>query len=162
MVKLFSGFDGVVADDIAIENGDKVFIVDSGKENGKIDFQVVEAYIITDKQLRDEYIRRTNDESVSKGHISDELSSKFGDKYGNNRGSDSGQELGKESSTDSEQSPNNQRGISQGNADRGTVSKAKQTGGTQNNLKNVPGDGSVAHKQSYTLCKVYLIFICFL
>jgi hypothetical protein len=125
LVKLFFGYDNVIANDIAIENGDKVYIVDSGKENGKTDFQVVEAYIITNKQLREEFIRRTNDESVSKGHISDGLSSKFGDKYDNDRGSDTRHKLGQELSIDNEQSQNNEAGISQGNADRGNLNKSQ-------------------------------------
>ena len=129
---MFFGYDNVIANDIAIENGDKVYIVDSGKENGKTDFQVVEAYIITDKQIREEFIRRKNDESVSKGHISDGLSSKFGDKYDNDRGSDTRQKLGQELSNDNEQSQNNEAGISQGNADRGNLNKS------QFNLKSNP------------------------
>lgn len=111
--QIYEGAGDSVADGIAIENGNIVYIVDSGKENGSIRFGVRKQLTISDDKLRVEFIRRANNDAVSKGYVSDELSSKFGDKHYNDRGSNRGQELGEELSTHKEQSSNSERAVPQ-------------------------------------------------
>ena len=60
----------------------------------------------------------TNYESVSKGFVSDGLSSEIRNRYDNNRRGNSRQELGKELSVDSRESTNNKERISKQDADR--------------------------------------------
>ena len=57
-----------------------------------------------------------NERAISKGYISDGLSSKFGDKYDNNRGCDRRFQLGEQLSLDKGKSRNQQKGISDENA----------------------------------------------
>ena len=62
--------------------------------------------------MRVEYLRGTNNDAVSKGYISDGLSSRLGDGYDNNRRRDLRRELGEELSSDTRKSENHQEGIS--------------------------------------------------
>ncbi|MBQ8178314.1 MAG: hypothetical protein IJ033_03880 [Clostridia bacterium] len=119
LYKLYQGHDNCVADGIAIENGNIVYIVDSGKENGEINFAFRKKLSFSNEELRKEYIRRTNNDSVSKGYISDGLSSKFRLGYDNDRGSSRGSELREELSTNQEKSTNNQEGVLGEDGDRG-------------------------------------------
>lgn len=116
--KIYDGINDSIADGIAIVSGSNVYIVDSGKENGNIRFGIRHKLEISDSKLRAEYIRRTNNESIRKGYISDELSSKFGDRYDNDRTSNRRQEFGKELSVDKEQSQNNKGRVSSTDANR--------------------------------------------
>ena len=121
---LYRGISDGIADGIAIENGNVVYIVDSGRDNGRIDFGVRKILTISNDVVRDEYVRRTNNEAVSNGNISDELSSKIGDGYDNNRGSDLRREFGAELQADKGKSQYKQSRILGENADnRGLTSK---------------------------------------
>lgn len=113
LYKLYDGVENGIADGIAIENGNTIFVVDSGKENGKIDFGVRKRIIIQNDELRKEYARRVNNESISKGHISDGLSSRIGDGYDHNRGRNLRRELGEELSSNTGESSNIKEGISE-------------------------------------------------
>ena len=86
---LYQGIDDAVADGIAIENGDTIYVVDSGRENGSITFGIRRKKRIIDARLRIKFIRSKNNDAVSNGYVSDELSSKIrGGVYG-----DSGRNL---------------------------------------------------------------------
>ncbi|MBE6674131.1 MAG: hypothetical protein E7596_03380 [Ruminococcaceae bacterium] len=124
----------MVADGVAIEHGNKVYIVDSGKENGKIDFGVRKQVSISDNNLRREYVRRKNNDSISKGYISDELLGRF--RYGDDgdRSGDFGREFRKELSADTGEPPNNQESIFDENGDRRR----------ELNLDGKTGDGGVS------------------
>ena len=117
--KLYEGLNDVIADGIAIGNGNDVYIIDSGKENKEIRFGIRKIISISNDDLRLEYIRRTNNESISKGHISDELSSRFGNEHDNDRGRDMRREFGEELSADTRESTNNERRVSNEDANRG-------------------------------------------
>ena len=119
LLKLYSGVSSGIADGIAIENGKAVYIVDSGRDNRKLDFGVRRMRIFSADIARELFIRRGNDKARSNGNISDELLGKFG--YG--RSSDSGRDLRRESGSELQavkgKSENQQSGISQKNADNG-------------------------------------------
>ncbi len=108
-----------IADGLAIEFGNTVYIVDSGIENSKIDFGVRSRINIASAQLREEYIRRKNSESIRKGYIDNGLSSRFGAEYADDWRNYKRQEFRKELSTNQGKSTNNERRISQENADSG-------------------------------------------
>ncbi|MBQ9113915.1 MAG: hypothetical protein IJY05_03225 [Clostridia bacterium] len=110
--KLYDGVENGIADGVAIEHGNTIYIVDSGKDNGELSFGVRKRKTIQDAKLRTETIRRINNESVSKGRISDGLSSRIGTGYDNNSGRNLRRELGKELSSDTRESANHEEGIS--------------------------------------------------
>ena len=112
LTKLYDGVNDGIANGVAIENGDTIYIIDSGKDNGKLSFGVRKRRIIKEPQLRAETVRRTNNDAVSKGYISDGLSSRLGDGYDNNRRRDLRRELGEELSSDTRKPENHQEGIS--------------------------------------------------
>lgn len=108
---VYEGVDGCVADGIAIEQGNYVYIVDSGKENGKIDFGIRRKIKISNEKVRAEFIRGKNNDAVSKGYVSNELSSRIGDGLVSDRRRNMRRESGTELPTDSRESPNNQSRI---------------------------------------------------
>ena len=112
LTKLYDGISDGIADGIAIENGNTIYIVDSGKDNGEISFGVRKQIKISDSETRLEYLRRTNNDAVSKGHISDGLSSKLGNGHDNDWGRDLRRELGEKLSSDTRKSDNQQKGVS--------------------------------------------------
>mgnify|MGYP006956189624 FL=1 len=124
--KIYSNSDGV-ADGIAIEHGNDVYIVDSGRENGSITFGIRRKKRIPDAKFRTDFIRENNNDAVSKGYVSDALSQRLG----NGMGSDSGRSLrgksGTEFQIDSRESGDNQRGVSGEDADIGRLKDASRT-----------------------------------
>ena len=151
---LYRGISDGISDGIAIENGNVVYIVDSGRDNGRIDFGVRKILTISNDVVRDEYVRRTNNEAVSDGNISDELSSKIGDGYDNNRGSDLRREFGAELQADKGKSQYKQSRILGENADnRGLTSKysspeeAKESGKVSDAKFSIEFADSIANNQ---------------
>ena len=74
--KLYGDIDGI-ADDVAVDVGDKIYIVDSDCEKGKIGFGIKEIIRIKDRETRLLCVRENNNDLLSKGLISDELSESF-------------------------------------------------------------------------------------
>lgn len=118
--RLYRGIDNGIADGVAIENGRTVYIVDSGKEDGNITFGVRLKLTIYNDELRKDYVRRQNNESISKRHISDELSSRLGNEYADNRTNNRGQQVGAKLSTDSSKPQNKQGRVLDKNGNQGT------------------------------------------
>lgn len=123
LYSLYSGISDGIADGIAIANGKTVFIVDSGKDNGKLDFGVRRKKIIGDIQLRQDFIRSTKDDTISNGFVSNELSSRIGNKIGSDIGRNLRRESGTELQTDTRKSENKQSGISQTNGNNRGLGK---------------------------------------
>ena len=123
--KIFDGVEDGIADGIAIERGSTVYIVDAGKGSEGISFGVRGIRVFTDSRLREECIRRINDDAVSKGYISDGLSSRFKYRYDSGRSSHIGSESGEELSADKRKSSDNQRGISEDNGNKGVRLNSK-------------------------------------
>ena len=146
LYKLYQGYDNCVADGIAIENGNIVYIVDSGKENGEVNFAFRKKKIINDDELRKEAIRRTNNDSVSKGYISDGLSSKFRLGYDNDIGHDRRPELREELSTNQGKPTNNQEGVLGEDGDRGVRPLKKRP---QYSLKDSQGRTLTQEQQEF-------------
>ena len=117
--KIYGPIDSAIADGIAIEKDNSIYVVDSGIEGSKIDFGVKSVKTISDNDLRKEYIRRKYDEAIRKGHISYELSSRFGDEYVDSWNGYRRLKFGKELSTNNGQSTNNERKFSKGNGNDG-------------------------------------------
>lgn len=118
LAKLYRGVTDGIADGIAIANGNKVFVVDSGKENGRISFGVRRMRTVSDVRIRQEYIRSQNNDAISKGYVSDELSSRIGDRWISDSRRDLRRESGAELSADQGKSADNQSGVSEENADK--------------------------------------------
>ena len=117
---MYSGIDSGIADGLAIEKGTTVYIVDSGKENGHITFRVREYCVIQDDGIRADFIRRQNNDGISKGYFSDGLSSKLGLEYVNDRFGDRRLESGKELSIDQALSEHIEGGLPHGDGNRGS------------------------------------------
>ncbi|MBQ3063994.1 MAG: hypothetical protein IJC99_04250 [Clostridia bacterium] len=147
LYKLYQGVENGIANSVAIENGNTVYIVDSGCENGDISFGVRERRIVTDAQLRAEIIRRRNNESLSKGYISDGLSSRFGDRHDNGIDSSVRRESGAELSADTAESADIQEGVSAGDADRGR-SGVTQYSREQQSTPTESGEGAVGYNDT--------------
>ena len=126
LLKLYRGLDSGIADGIAIENEGIIFIVDSGKGNGVLNFAVRKRIKVSNEDLRLEYIRRTNNESISNGYISDELSPRVRNGYDNDWGRNLRREFGEELQVDTGKSSNNQSGISQKNGDNRGLGKTSR------------------------------------
>ena len=116
--KIYNGFDDCVADGIAIENGNTIYVVDSGKENGELRFGIRNTIKISDETLRKERMVKINDRAIQDGFISEQLSGKIrGSSDKHSRGS-IGRQLQEELSVDSRESSNNKGRISKQDADR--------------------------------------------
>ena len=124
--KIYKGIWNGVADEIAIEQGDIVYIVDSAKENGKVRGAVRRKFVFSDEKYRKEYIMEVNNDAVSKGKVSDELSSKIASKSDKYRRRNGGQESGEELSADQGESADNEGRVSPDNGDRGGIKKSKK------------------------------------
>lgn len=118
--KIYNNEDGV-ADGIAIEHGNDVYIVDSGRENGSTTFGIRRRRRISNAKLRAEFIRSTNNDAVSKRFVSDEISSRVGNGLGGDSGRNMRRESRTELQTDSRESQDNQSGVLGENADNGGV-----------------------------------------
>lgn len=112
---LYSGISNGFADGIAIEDGNSIYIVDSGKDNGKLDFGVREKLIRSNSLSRSEYIRRTNNEAIRRGFVDDGLSGRIRDRLYNDRASDRRQDEGLQLQTTQGESQYNQGGVSSKN-----------------------------------------------
>ena len=119
LYELYRGVGNSIANAIAVEDGNTVYIVDSGKEKGKIRFGVKEEIEIVDEVLRAEYVRRKNDRAVSNGCVSDGLFGRFGTRYDYDRSGNLQQKSGTELSTDSRKPQDQQGGVLDGNGNRG-------------------------------------------
>lgn len=117
--KIYEGVEDGIADGVAIEKNNTVYVVDSGKESGKIRFGIRARYEIANNELRAEFTRRINNESISKGYIGNELSSRLGFEYDNDRTRNRGQEFGEELSTDTAESENNKGRVFEDNENQG-------------------------------------------
>ena len=124
--KIYGNSDGV-ADGIAIEHGNDVYIVDSGRENESITFGIRRKKRILDTNLRADFIRRKNNDAVSNGYISDGLSQRIGNGMGGDSGRNMRRKSGTEFQIDSRESGDNQRGVSGEDADIGRLKDASRT-----------------------------------
>ena len=116
---LYQGVDDTVADGIAIKNGDMIYVVDSGKDNGDVRFGIRNRYVIDDAELRAIHLEDINERALSKGFISHKLFEKIGGSSDNDsRGGYRG-ELQKELSVNTRESAHNEGRISDNDGDRG-------------------------------------------
>lgn len=122
LAELYDGQDGV-ADGVAVAVGEMVYVVDSGCENGEISFGVRLRETFTDHRLKEDYVRRRNNDALSKGHVSDGLSVRLRSGLGRHLDSDLRQKSGTELQADPRESGNNAGGASeQAAGKRGRVS----------------------------------------
>jgi len=123
--KLYGNMKSGIADEIAFVKGDTVYIVDSGWENGKIEMGVRDILPIPDASLRNDFVRRNNNDAISKGRVSDGLSSRIKRAFPGDRSRDLRQKSGSELQADKGKSENQQKGVSGENANkRGLSGKA--------------------------------------
>ena len=140
--KLFSEVEDGIADGIALENGNTIYVVDSGKDNGELSFGVRKQIVIKDEQRRNRYINNINEESYERYHGERTVFKKLGIKLDNDSRSIVGRESGKELSVDSRESINNERRISKQDADRRgslkeNIEKIKTTWGEGYNVDGI-------------------------
>ena len=143
-----------IADGIALEQGNKVYIVDSGRENGKLDFGVRRIRTVNDSRLRQDFIRSTNDDTISKGNVSNELLERLGYGKRGDFGRDLRRESGAELQADKGKSQDKQNGVSQENADgkRGLTDytspeEAKESGKISDAKFSIEFADDIANKQ---------------
>lgn len=113
LYKLYDGVESAIADEIAIENGNTIFVVDSGKENGKIDFGVRKRINISDNTLRIERTVKINDRAISKGFVSSEIFGRIRSSSNQYRGGGVGRQVREELSSNTGKSSNIKEGISE-------------------------------------------------
>ena len=87
---------------------------------------------ISDDRLRNDYIRRTNDEAIRRGSVDDGLSGRIRDRLYNDRGSDRRQDEGLQLQATQGKSEYNQSGVSGKNE--------KTSDGINNSLKSSDGE----------------------
>ena len=156
--KIYRGIDEGIADGIAVEVGNAVYIVDSGKTGAQIDFGVREKIIAPGEQSRKELVRRKNNDARSKGYISDGLSSRLGDGDDLGRDSNRRSEPGAELSADQEQSQHHTQGVrgelrgsERGDRVRGISDKAEfSLKSTSEGEPTEPVDGEVSSGEELT------------
>ena len=127
LVNLYRGVSDGIADGIAIENGNMVYIVDSGKANGHITFGVRRMRTVSDVNARNDFIRSQNNDAISEGYVSNELLERFEHGRSSNFGRNLRREFGSELQADTGKSENQQGGVLGENADkRGLSGKASR------------------------------------
>lgn len=109
--EIYGPIDSAIADGIAIEKDNTIFVVDSGIEDGHVEFGVREKIIISDKNLRKVNLEKINDRAISKGYVSIEISRRIKHSSDNDSNSSVGRELSKELSDNTRKSQNNENGI---------------------------------------------------
>ena len=112
LYRLYSGVSSAIATEIAIEQGNTVYIVDSGKENGKINIGIRSYKTIVDSKSRQEVIKKQNEYAISAGCVSDGLSEKLGGDQLRDSGRSVRRESGEELQADQGKPENNQNGVS--------------------------------------------------
>ncbi len=117
--KLYEGVGDSVADGIAIERDNTIYIVDSGKENGEIRFGIRKRINLNDTELRQKSLEDINDRAISKGFVSDELFEKIRHSSNNDSRSNIGRKLQEKLSVDTRESKNNKGRISNEDANSG-------------------------------------------
>ena len=112
MRKIYGPIDSAIADGIAIEKENSIFVVDSGIEDGKIDFGVRHQFKIDDANLRLKNLEEINDRAISKGYVDNEISKRI--RHSSNNGSRGSIErkLSEELSDNTRKSENNESRIS--------------------------------------------------
>ncbi len=110
--KIYGSIDSAIADGIAIEKENSIFVVDSGIEDGKIDFGVRHQFKIDDANLRLMNLEEINDRAISKGYVDNEISKRI--RHSSNNGSRGSVErkLSEELSDNTRKSENNESRIS--------------------------------------------------
>ena len=144
--KLYSETESGVATEIAVEVGDSVYIVDSGKENGKINLGISKELYFEDASLRSEFIRRNNYDAVSKGCVSDGLSRAIRSEILSDRRSGGRQEKGSELQSDKGKSEHNEGRVSETDADRRGLSHSRKSAKTGDVFEDGEGLGTVTIK----------------
>ena len=118
--KIYNNEDGV-ADGVAIEYGNNIYIVDSGRENGSISFGVRKKITVSNDAKRSIYIQEINKESAKNGYGDREVFEKLGVKLDYNSGSNVGRESIQDRSVSEGESQDNQGGVLGENADNGRL-----------------------------------------
>ena len=125
---IYDGVEDGIADSIAVEMGDNVFIVDSGMDSGKLDFGVRRKKTIHNKQLKEHFIRRTNNDAISKGYVSDGLFERIGDGSSSYIRRNLRRKSRQKLSTNNAKSQNNKGTVSQENANNGGLKASTNLG----------------------------------
>jgi len=164
LYKLYEGLGNTIADGVAIGNDSQIFILDSGKEDGKINFGFRKKITISDTERRERYIANINKESYEKNHGDRTVFERLGVDVDNDSRSVVGRELGKESAADSRKSKNNENGILETNEvgrvqllnDKKTKSGGDFKFSLKDNATYTLSDGQVKKKvANFTKLKVY-------
>lgn len=130
---IYDGVSDGIADGIAIAQGEYVYIIDSGKDNGRLDFGIRERIKFADagRQYMKEIVRRLNNDAITEGLVSPELFKRLRGENDSDSQSDLRRESGAELSGNQGESADNESGVSEDNADRGglnTPEEAKRSG----------------------------------
>lgn len=115
---IYQGIDDAIADGIAIENDNTIYVVDSGKDNGEIRFGIRRIITIKDSDRRERYIKNINKESAENGFGNRAIFERTGIKLDNDSRSDVGRTHGEDLSAAKRKSEDNEGRISSENGDR--------------------------------------------
>lgn len=119
--KVYGETDNAIADGIAIEKDNTIYIVYSGCEEGRIDFGVRRKITISDRTKRLKYIKNINKESYENGYGSREVFERLGLELDNDSRSDVGRELRQDNGITNGESQNNESRISDKNGNNGRI-----------------------------------------
>ena len=117
--QLYNGISDGIADGIALSYGNDIYIVDSGKDKGKLDFGVRKKVRISNTTKRAKYVNKINQEVVNDGRAERRILKKLGVDLGDNSRGNVGRLLREDVPNSQGESKNQQNRVSQEVGDRG-------------------------------------------
>ncbi len=121
LADLYGTMQNGIANGVAIEQGNTVYIIDSGIEDGEISFGVRRRITISDPILRKERLSKINERAISNGFISEPLFGKIRSSSSNNSNSRVRRQLQRKLSDNNGKTEHNE----------GRVSSSDETGGVR-------------------------------
>ena len=145
--QLYNGISDGIADGIALSYGNDIYIVDSGKDKGKLDFGVREKVRISNTTKRAKYVNKINQEVANDGRAERRILEKLGVDLGNNSQGNVGRLLREDVPNSQGESKNQQNRVSQEVGDRGvqvlTESTSRKSIDVDEANKQLPKQGTV-------------------
>ena len=117
--QLYNGISDGIADGVALSYGNDVYIVDSGKDKGRLDFGVRKKIRIKDSIKRNRLINEINQEVANDGRADGTILKKLGVNVGDGSGSSVGRLLRGNETNSQGESQNQQNRVSKKVGDRG-------------------------------------------
>ena len=127
--KVYANMQDGIADNIAIEYENFIFVVDSGKDRGELTFGVRKRITVSDEAKRRRYIQEINKEAAENGYGDREVFERLGIELDRDSGSDVGRETRENAQGNKRKSSNQQEEIFSNNGDNGSINeRSSKTG----------------------------------